>query len=723
MAMVEALKQWARARMEPQTWERMSSALQRAGMAATRAGSEARRWASIGSEHVTSMRAARIEPWRLLFAASIVVVLGVLLAWLPVTIATTVPAIAFLLAVALATYVADWVGGLTATCTALLVLDLLFLGAQGRFDFWLFPYNTWTLLAFAICAGLLVALFEHLKYDRAAARLEAAAMRAANTAFNAVEIAAASRPAGDSEAFVNVLQSILTAMVRVNRASAGALYLVDSATGELVQAAAYGAADEAGDDTFAHAPRSIPIDAGLVGRVARERRPITIHDAALDVDLDDVLSVNPHVRGAVGVPLVGPTDALLGVAWVGLYVPHTFTQTSIARLQALAHRTVAFMESARLADAQEEMLDRVQNNHRRLQAVIQTMPEAVMVARPPRGVIVTCNAAAQRMFGLPADGAQVIPRRADQLPITSDPPDAVPVMPIMQAMEQGITVTGVELLVRTPSGETIPVVASAAPLRTEDGEIDAVVGVFQDVGPLKEAERLRDEFISVVSHELRSPLTPIRGFAQVMARDLEREGNHDQHVAWLKTLQRHTDRLTRLVDDLLDVSRLRAGRLTVHRAPGDLVELCRAIVEAKQATHDTHEVVLETSLPSVVAMIDADRIQQVIDNLVSNAIKYTEGGRITVRIVDAPERGAITIEVMDEGQGIPPAEREALFTPFHRLRAAAESAVPGLGLGLYITRELVQAHGGTIAVGDAPGGGARFTITLPRAAEPARLTA
>jgi PAS domain S-box-containing protein len=351
------------------------------------------------------------------------------------------------------------------------------------------------------------------------------------------------------------------------------------------------------------------------------------------------------------------------------------------------------------------------------------MPEAVMVARPPHGVIVTSNAAAQRLFGLPADDTRLMGRRAGQLWVSSDPPDAVPVMPIMQAIQEGVTVTGVELTVRMPNGQTIPVVASAAPLLTEDGDVDAVVGVFQDVGPLKEAERLRDEFISVVSHELRSPLTPIRGFAQLIARDLEREGAHDQHVAWLHTLQRHTDRLTRLVDDLLDVSRLRAGRLQVRRERVDLVELCRGIVESKRTTVDSHQVVLETDVAALPADVDGDRIQQVVDNLVGNAIKYTDGGRVTVRLEELTPGGNVRIQVSDQGRGIPQRERESLFAAFYRARSANESAVPGLGLGLFICRELVQAHDGTITVDDAPGGGARFTIDLPRHMPAERLTA
>jgi signal transduction histidine kinase len=168
------------------------------------------------------------------------------------------------------------------------------------------------------------------------------------------------------------------------------------------------------------------------------------------------------------------------------------------------------------------------------------------------------------------------------------------------------------------------------------------------------------------------------------------------------------------VDDLLDVSRLRAGRLQVRRERVDLVDICRTIIESKRTTVDTHQFALETTLSSLAADVDGDRIHQVIDNLVGNAIKYTESGRITLRLEEVAPGGDVRIQVSDQGRGITAKDREALFTPFYRTRSASESAVPGLGLGLYICRELIQAHDGTITVDDAPGGGARFTIVLPR---------
>jgi PAS domain S-box-containing protein len=338
------------------------------------------------------------------------------------------------------------------------------------------------------------------------------------------------------------------------------------------------------------------------------------------------------------------------------------------------------------------------------------MPEAVMVVRPPKGVIVASNASAQRMFDIRPDG-HVLQTRASQLKVTSDRDEE---LPILTALQTGEVVTGVELTVRTPSGRLLPVVASAAPLRTDDGSIDAVVGVFQDVASLKEAERLRDEFVSIVSHELRSPLTPIRGFAQVVARELQKEGGHDHLVEWLQTLQRHADRMTRLVDDLLDVSRLRAGRLEIRRGQTDLVKICRTVVDSRLQVSEGHTIVLNSSMGELYADVDGDRILQVLDNLVGNAIKYTDQGRISIDLSVSADQNDALITVRDQGRGIPQEEREYLFNPFYRARDAAESAVPGLGLGLFICSELIQAHDGTIEIGDAPGGGTLFSIVLPR---------
>jgi len=710
--MFDETKRWAQARMDPRTWDRLrnlgGSSMRTVGSAA--AG--ARRWVSIGSEHVTDMRAARFEPWRLIFAAAVAFFPALLLSLVDLHGVIAIPIVVLLIAIGISTYVADWVGGVTALVVSVICLDLFFIGQRQVFDAWETSRAFATVAAFIAGAAPWIVMIEHLKYDRARARLEVAALRAANTALSAVEIAAAQRPPGDKAAYLNVLSAILEAMVRVNRASVGALYLVDGLTSSLVRAAVYG--DEVDDELSGLALTDIDVDAGFAGRIARERRPIAVFDTRDQSDLFDVIATNAHIRSVVGVPLIDPADRLVGVAWVGLYLPYRFGQTAIARLHALASRTTAFMEAARLVDDQDELLDRVQDHYRRLQAVIQTIPEAVMVARPPHGTIVASNAAAQRMFGVNLDGPPGS-RRADRLRVVGGP-EATDEIPIVRALREGVIITGVELSVRLTNGTVIPVVAAAAPLWAEDGTIDAVVGIFQDVGPLKEAERLRDEFVSVVSHELRSPLTPIRGFAQIVARDLQREGGHEQHVTWLNNLQQQVDRITRLVDDLLDVSRLRAGRLKIVRTRTDLNSVCTSVAESWNAAAQQHRIVLDAPDDPVIANVDGDRIHQVLDNLVGNAVKYADPGAITIRLAPTTGRNgvpSVEVAVTDVGPGISLPDQEAVFTPFYRARSATESAVPGLGLGLYISSELVQEHGGMMTVTTTPEGGSSFVIEIP----------
>ncbi len=701
---------WARARMAPESWERLQKASRSSRTSLDASLESVRRWASIGSDQVTSMREARAEPWRLVFAASTIVVPLLAIAALAPDVDAALVAPMLVVSVMLASYVADWAGGITAIIIGVILLDLTLLGERWRIDAWRDARDVVVLLLFVMLAGTVAATVERLKYDQASARIDAAAMRAANSALNAVETAAAQRPAGDNAAYVSVFENILTAMVRVNRASAGAIYLTNNASTSLVQAVTYGRA--ADPDLPQMATVELPFGDGFIGRVARERRPIAIADTTqvMPEDVGDVMEVNPHIRSVLGVPLIGPEEGVVGVAWVGLYAPYRFAQTATARLEALAHRAVAFMESATIADAQEELLGRISDSHRRLQAVIQTMPEAVMVVRPPQGIIVASNAAAQRMFRLPSSG-NPFSMRIDQLRLVGETDTER--QPIYRALLDGETVTGVELSVYQPGADPLPVIGSAAPLWADDGSIDAVVGVFQDVRPLKEAERMRDEFVSVVSHELRSPLTPIRGFAQVVARDLTNEGGHETHVAYLETLQKQADRMTRLVDDLLDVSRARAGRLTIQRAPVDIVAIARRVVDSANTSTANHTVKLETAWDSRVCTVDEDRIHQIVDNLVGNAIKYTDGGTITVGVGPSErEEWSLAITVTDEGRGIPEAERAQLFSAFYRRREASEGAVAGLGLGLYICAELARAHDGTIEIEDAPTGGTRFVVLL-----------
>lgn len=224
--------------------------------------------------------------------------------------------------------------------------------------------------------------------------------------------------------------------------------------------------------------------------------------------------------------------------------------------------------------------------------------------------------------------------------------------------------------------------------------------------------RLRDEFLAVVSHELRTPLTSIIGYVELLMDDEAGALTAEQRT-YLEIVQRSTARLVELVGDLLLVAESERGPLALDLDHADLVELVAHAVEAARPAADARHIALvfDSDEAGVVAG-DSMRLAQMIDNLISNAIKFTpEGGRVTVR---AGRRwSSAMFEVEDTGPGIAEADRERLFDPFFRSRDANARAVPGTGLGLTITKAIVDAHGGTIDVETTPGGGTTFRVWLP----------
>jgi signal transduction histidine kinase len=225
-------------------------------------------------------------------------------------------------------------------------------------------------------------------------------------------------------------------------------------------------------------------------------------------------------------------------------------------------------------------------------------------------------------------------------------------------------------------------------------------------------DRLKSEFVAIVSHELRTPLTALVGFADLLRTD---DGDPEERREWIEMLHEGAERLGHLVEELLDVSRIEEGRLELNRRPLDL----RSVVEKVSATFQSKatEHVIErqyaADLPPVLA--DPDKLAQVLTNLVSNAIKYSPEGGLVKLSVDADD-GALHLRVIDQGLGLPPDALQAVFERFHRLEDESRQDIPGSGLGLYITRHLVELQGGRIwAESPGPSKGSTFHVTLPAA--------
>jgi signal transduction histidine kinase/DNA-binding response OmpR family regulator len=251
----------------------------------------------------------------------------------------------------------------------------------------------------------------------------------------------------------------------------------------------------------------------------------------------------------------------------------------------------------------------------------------------------------------------------------------------------------------------------AVDVRTAEELADRVAAALDNAALYKreqEAVRVRDDFLSIASHELRTPLTPLRLQTQVLRRLLSESGPppREKVMSSLDTLDRQTERLARLVSDLLDVSRITVGKLTLHREAIDLAELARDVVE-RYAPASRSPIGLQAR--SASGSWDRARLEQVATNLLANAIKYGEGKPIDV-VVEPTDREALLV-VRDRGIGIAPQDTERIFNRFER--ATSATAYGGLGLGLYIAQQIATAHGGKISVESTPGEGATFTVALP----------
>jgi signal transduction histidine kinase len=231
------------------------------------------------------------------------------------------------------------------------------------------------------------------------------------------------------------------------------------------------------------------------------------------------------------------------------------------------------------------------------------------------------------------------------------------------------------------------------------------------------AVSIRDEFLSVAAHELKTPMTSLRGYAQLLAREFEKGqvANAERARRAAVTIQVQSDKLARLVGQLLDVSRIQSGKLAIERKPSDFSELVRDSVQAVRGQLKEHTLVAR--LPTELwVSIDPLRIEQVITNLIDNAIKYSpEGGQIDVALTCDDDERSIQFSVRDRGVGVPVEHRAHIFDRFYQAHAGgALTSMAGMGLGLYISRQIVELHGGTIRAEFPDDGGTRIVVTLPR---------
>ena len=374
-----------------------------------------------------------------------------------------------------------------------------------------------------------------------------------------------------------------------------------------------------------------------------------------------------------------------------------------------------------MADQLRQKLAAVSEERNKIEAIISSMSDAV-VAVDLQGTILLRNRAAEDLLGLPPalpGEPRDVPARATLREVLGDHPSC---RGIETAAREGRDV--VEEYTPDPHRERI-LDLHATPLRGPAGEIAGAVAVIRDVTDVRRTERLRRELTANVSHELRTPLTSIKGFTETLLGGAM--ADEDARRRFLTIIDSEATRLMKLVDDLMDLSRLESRAVSMEPAPVRLDRLAAEAVSRMRPQAERHLVNLRLrgaapdgspEYAAGTALADRDRIVQVLTNLLDNAIKFTpEGGTVEVSVGGMPSE--VAVSVSDTGRGIPPDDLPRVFDRFYRVERSRSRGPGGTGLGLAIAKHIVEAHGGRITVTSRVNAGSTFTFTLPAAPGPA----
>jgi PAS domain S-box-containing protein len=369
-----------------------------------------------------------------------------------------------------------------------------------------------------------------------------------------------------------------------------------------------------------------------------------------------------------------------------------------------------------------------------LQLILDCLSSGVFLAQGPQLRLLMANKAMTEVLG--AEWQQGQPgddflRQHDVRFFTTDGrPLLLADMPARHAMASGEPVFHSQMVIRRPDGSRLPILLDAIPFEhlhhlphlfqemTEvlTSEQRVVLAVYHDVTTLKDAEALKDQFVSLATHELRTPVSVIAGYADLCLRRAA-QGKHlldEWQVSKLQGIKQATQQLANLAEDLLDVTRIQSGQFQLDLHPTDLLALTRRVIERLQTTTTHHQVSLHTTLAHLWATVDALRIEQVLSNLLNNAIKYSpQGGPIEVTLEEERQTQEASFSIRDHGIGIPQEQQPYLFRRFMRANNVRTAGIHGTGLGLYLCQELIERHRGHIYFKSEEGVGSTFFFSLP----------
>jgi PAS domain S-box-containing protein len=513
----------------------------------------------------------------------------------------------------------------------------------------------------------------------------------------------------DLDHVLNKAMSLIIDAVGADRVST---VMMDSASGQLIERAALG---EDRDLPLGGKPTRFSQPESLAASVSEHRETIVVSNVRRDPRWTALQEGEPSYRSALAVPLAVGEQALGAMLLLDRAVGH-FQEEHVRLVETAATQVAQAINNLELYNVIREQAERLGNmlkaqrvESAKSHAILEGVADGVMVTDVP-GKVILFNAAAERVLDLPRREALGRTIREMLGLYGSQAQDWVEA--IADWAEHPESYVGEEYLAAQLDIEERTVSVHLAPVLM-GREFLGTVSVFRDVTAEVEADRAKTEFVSMVSHELRTPMTSIKGYADLLLMGSAGILNERQD-RFLTIIRNNVDRLTTLVDDLLDISRIESGRLDLSPEPMDVKEAVDRVITSMQARADEKALSLKSDVPAELPTVDADadRVVQILTNLVGNACQYTpRDGEIVVSA--RREDGEVQISVRDTGVGIGPDDRERIFDRFFRADDPVVQGTSGTGLGLAIVKSLVEMHGGEIWVESELGEGSVFTFTLP----------
>ena len=412
----------------------------------------------------------------------------------------------------------------------------------------------------------------------------------------------------------------------------------------------------------------------------------------------------------MSVPLVARGRTLGVVTFAATEPGKRYDERDLALAEEVGRRAGVALDNARL-------YREVQQSRDQLDIILQGVADGILVYAPDSRILYANEAAArtsgygsvQQMLSTQQQALlgryEIIDEQGRPLP-----PDQLTHVRVLAGEPEAQAVIGWRG-VGTGQPERWSLVTSR-PVAGESGEVAMVVTIVHDMTERLLVERRKDAFISMASHELKTPVTSLKGFTNILQRRLTRQGDA-KGLHYLARMDAQLDRLTALISELLDISRMQSGKLALREEPVALDTLIEETVEMVQAASATHRLLIEGSTGAQVVG-DQERLRQVFVNLLTNAVKYSaRAEQVIVRLVRDNQEGQAIVSVQDFGIGIDKAHHEQIFERFYQVSDAEEKTYPGLGIGLYISREIVERHRGRLWVESSKGNGATFFVALP----------